>query len=293
MARNLKTGWVIIATSGQTVDGREIKREWLEDFAQHYNPNLYKAKLWPDHYRFYCGGSVLALKTEPAVEPDLEGELNLFAILEPNDWMIEANRAGQYTHCSIEVTEDFMGKGFAYLAGLGVTDEPASVGTQELKFNRADGSGKTHVVAGRAINVYANSDSKPAGPKALFQRLFGATPELPPTNEPEDDDMPLTPEQKTELLDELRGDLKTMFADIKNEHKPGDGTPAPAKPPTEPAAPPAEGDLPAQFAALQADNKAMKEGIEKLLTEFAALQTTPAGGTKPPEGNNSDEVEVI
>lgn len=282
MARNLKTGWVIIATSGATVDGRKIEKEWLEDMAKHYNPELYKAKLWPDHYRYVSGGNVLALKVEPCVQPELEGELNLYAILEPNDWLIEANRVGQYTHPSIEVRENFMGKGFFYLGGLGVTDSPASVGTHELKFSCADGSGKVHIFSGPEINVYASTNVKPNSAKALFQRLFQPA---QPHDEPEDTDMPLTPEQMAQLRTDLGGDIKTMFADLKKELKP---EPAPPADPTQQPE-----DLAAQFAALRDENKQLKEGIEKLAAEFAALKNDPKPGTSVPEGQAGGEAEVI
>ena len=286
MARNLKTGWVIIATSGATVDGRKIEKEWLEDMAKHYNPELYKAKLWPDHYRYVSGGNVLALKVEPCVPPELEGEINLFAILEPNDWLIEANRIGQYTHPSIEVREDFMGKGFFYLGGLGVTDSPASVGTQELKFNCADGSGKVHVFSGPEINVYASADTKPTSPKGLFQRLFGTAHHH---DDPEDTVMALSPEQMAQLRTDLGGDIKTMFADLKKELQ---SAPAPS---TTPAADPAPqgDDLAKQFSALQEENKQLKAGIDKLTAEFAALKTDPAPGTKVPEGAAGEDADCI
>lgn len=135
MARNLETGWEIIATSGATVDGRNIEKKWLEDMANHYNESLYSAKIWPDHER-YAGawGKVADLKVEPATEPELKGEIHLKAKLCPSDDLVYLNRRGKYTHTSIEVKKNFRGKGYFYLGGLAVTDEPASAGTTELHF---------------------------------------------------------------------------------------------------------------------------------------------------------------
>lgn len=290
MARNLKTGWVIIATSGATVDGRKIEKKWLEDMAKHYNPDLYKAKLWPDHYRYVCGGNVLALKTEAAVQPELEGEINLFAILEPNDWLIEANRVGQYTHASIEVREDFMGKGFFYLGGLGVTDIPASAGTQELKFNCADGSKNVHILPGAEFNAYAaTGDTKPPSQKGLLQRLF-RTPHH--HDEPEDTDMALTPEQMAQLRTDLGADIKSMFADLKKEIQPAAATPpAAAAPPADPAA--GGSDLAAQFATLQTENAQLKTSVDKLVAEFAELKKEKPGTLVPEGQNGGGEEEVI
>lgn len=153
MPKELKTGWVNIATSGPSIDGREIKKEWLTDMAKYYSPSLYSARLWPDHLRFFGPlGKVLALKTQPAVDPELEGEIHLAAILAPSGELIEANSKGWYTHTSIEVKEQFRGKEYTYLAGLGVTDIPASVGTDELRFSERVDPG-TILLPGNTIDL--------------------------------------------------------------------------------------------------------------------------------------------
>lgn len=168
MARELKTGWVKIATSGFTSDGREIKKQWLTDMAEHYNPKVYSSRLWPDHLRFFGPqGKVLALKIEPAIEPELEGEIHLSAILAPSDELIYANKNGHYTHTSIEVFENFAGKGFTYLAGLGVTDIPASLGTDELKFSQQEPG--TFTIPGNSFDL----STAVAQDKGVFARFFG------------------------------------------------------------------------------------------------------------------------
>lgn len=136
MARNLKTDWVIVATSGPTIDGRVIKKEWLEDMAATYKESLYSAKIWPDHERWFGSqGKVLEVKIEPATDESLKGEIHLMAILSPSDDLVYANRRGKYTHSSIEVLRNFRGTGKFYLGGMAATDEPASVGTSELNFS--------------------------------------------------------------------------------------------------------------------------------------------------------------
>ena len=47
----LSTDWLCIATEGDTVDRRELRREWLIDAAETYNPELYAALIWPEHER--------------------------------------------------------------------------------------------------------------------------------------------------------------------------------------------------------------------------------------------------
>lgn len=159
MSRKLKTGWVIIATSGATVDGsgRIIEKQWLQSMADNYDPQVFTAKLWPDHYRFMpVGGEVLALKVEEATNENLKGEIHLKAIMAPNDWLIEANRNGQYVHTSIEVREGFMaGKFDFYLGGLGVTDNEASAGTQALEFCAGQDQ-PDYLFKGETINLAAS-----------------------------------------------------------------------------------------------------------------------------------------
>lgn len=128
----LKTGWVCIGTSGKTVDGREIKPEWLTQMAETYDPEYYTACLWPDHKRVTPLGHVEALKTQQ------DGNvIKLFAILNPSLALIELNKTGRYAFCSIEPKENFAGKGLWYLGALGVTDEPASTGTTHMKFSNS------------------------------------------------------------------------------------------------------------------------------------------------------------
>ncbi|MGH1374410.1 MAG: GPO family capsid scaffolding protein [Cellvibrionaceae bacterium] len=258
MARNLKTSWVIIATSGTTVDGREIDRVWLEEMAEHYNPKVYTAKLWQDHYRFMeNGGSVLALKVEPATDPAFEGEIHLMAILAPNDWLIEANRQGQFVHTSIEVSENFMGKGIYYLEGLGVTDTPASAGTTELRFNQRRQHPENRIFSGNEINTCAALEYKPG----VFSGLFGLR------NQPDSEEDTMTKEQIEALTADLKGHVDTQFSALKAELKPAD----------EDEATPDDAVTAEQFSALNTENEKLRTEMDDLKTQFAALKDSPDG----------------
>lgn len=46
---HLKTDWLCVATEGDTVDGREIKRQWIIDMGETYDYNHYVALIWPEH----------------------------------------------------------------------------------------------------------------------------------------------------------------------------------------------------------------------------------------------------
>lgn len=141
-----KTKFFRIAVEGTTVDGREIKREWLEQMARNYKPETYTARINCEHLKgfspeppFNAYGSVLALKTDE-IELEIGGKtekrLALFAQLDINDQLAAINKSGQKLFTSIEVTPNFSGTGEAYLLGLAVTDSPASLGTEILKFTR-------------------------------------------------------------------------------------------------------------------------------------------------------------
>ena len=146
--RVLTTNWKRIGRSGPTVDGRVIEPKMIDDAAASYNKDLFTAMIWPEHYRWFNMGTVEQLKS---VDND-EGGKDLFAILSPNSYYIEANKQGQKLFTSMELLPNFRKTDSWYLTGLGATDDPASVATSEVRlssFASADGvflSSKTEVV---------------------------------------------------------------------------------------------------------------------------------------------------
>lgn len=133
-----KTKFIRVATSGATTDGRNIEEKWLKDMAETYDPATYQAGISLEHSR-YSGnfGHVLALKTEPVtlnVGGKDEQRLGLFAQVDALDPLKELNAKGQKLHASIEVADNFANSGKAYLRNLAVTDNPASLGTEMMKF---------------------------------------------------------------------------------------------------------------------------------------------------------------
>ncbi|GKS93247.1 GPO family capsid scaffolding protein [Acidovorax sp. SUPP2825] len=126
-----------VATEGATTDGREIQRSWIEQMAKNFNREKYGARVWLEHMRgmlpdsaFAALGDVLAVQAR-TVE---DGKLALFAQIEALPSLVAMNKAKQKIYTSIEVDPNFAKSGEAYLTGLGVTDTPASLGTDVLKF---------------------------------------------------------------------------------------------------------------------------------------------------------------
>lgn len=141
-----KTKFFRVAVEGATVDGRTIDRSMIEQMAATYNPATYTAVINCEHLRGYSPnppfnsyGSITAVKTEE-VELEIGGKkekrLALLASFEVNDQAKAINKDGQKLFSSVEIQPDFAGSKKAYLIGLALTDNPASLGTEALKFSR-------------------------------------------------------------------------------------------------------------------------------------------------------------
>lgn len=138
---NKQSKWFVVATEGATTDGRTINRSWIEQMAKNYNPQKYGARVNLEHIKFSmyledfphskCFGDVIALKAEE----NTEGKLQLFAQIDPTEDLIKLNENRQKVYTSIEVDTNFADTGEAYLVGLAVTDNPASLGTDMLSFS--------------------------------------------------------------------------------------------------------------------------------------------------------------
>jgi uncharacterized protein YdcH (DUF465 family) len=132
-----KSKFFRVATEGATTDGRVINREWLTQMAKNFNPAKYGARIWLEHFRgvypdsaFRAYGDVTAVEAREVEDK----KLALFAQIEPLPELVDMVKKGQKIYTSIEITPKFADSGEAYLTGLGVTDSPASLGTEVLAF---------------------------------------------------------------------------------------------------------------------------------------------------------------
>jgi hypothetical protein len=139
MARKSKP--FVIATEGQTVDGRNISRQWIEQMAANYQADVYTAVVNLEHYLsmlpdspFSAYGRVVALSTR---EKEIFGQkrLQLLATVEASEAAVAIQQEGKKCFASIEVIPNFTGRGEAYLTGLALTDTPASLGTEPMRFS--------------------------------------------------------------------------------------------------------------------------------------------------------------
>jgi hypothetical protein len=172
----------VVATEGQTVDGRHISREWIEQMAKNYKPDVYTAVVNLEHFlsmhpesSFSAYGKVTALSTR---EAEIFGQkrLQLTAVVEASDAAVAMQREGKKCFASIEVIPNFTGLNQAYLTGLALTDTPASLGTEAMRFS-AFSTGKPENVFAFpaeiefAFDVPALASPAPSGGGQLFDKV--------------------------------------------------------------------------------------------------------------------------
>lgn len=149
MPRSLVSSWKRVATSGPTADGREITPQELRDCAETYKPSTYTAVIWVEHQR--CNGAHGTVFAARLIDDDPafgKGQVALEVQMKPNARLLQLNSDGEKLFSSVEITPNFANSGRAYMTGLAVTDEPASLGTQELYFSK-----RTHKTSYRTASM--------------------------------------------------------------------------------------------------------------------------------------------
>lgn len=195
----LTTDFVCLATAGATIDGREITASQLKEMAESYDPKIYTANIWREHYRTWNFGQVVSLEYR-----EENGSAKLYGKLSPNQAMIEYNKLGQGLFLSIEITPNFANSGKCYLSGLAVTDSPASLGTTQLMFNIL---GET-----TQMNTVENDTSKQHFFKGFLDWLFNQETDKAQTNKAQTDK---AQEQQIEKTNFSEGDQPLTKEELK------------------------------------------------------------------------------
>jgi len=169
MPRTFVTDWKRVATSGKTIDGRTIDAQDLRDMAANYDPATYTATIWYEHIRYFGSmGTVVEVKVE-----EVAGDkVALFAKLQPNDRLLAMNKDGQKIFSSVEIQPNFADTGKAYLRGMAVTDEPASLGTEPLHFSRRADAGNHFANVEQLDDLTPAVDFDDAAAVSFFTRFF-------------------------------------------------------------------------------------------------------------------------
>lgn len=151
-----RTKFFRVAVEGPTIDGRVIERKHLEQMAASYDPATYTARINVEHLRGYSPqppfnayGSVAEVKTEE-ITLNVGGKelkkLALYASFEVNNQAKELTAEDQKIFSSVEIQPNFAATNKAYLVGLALTDSPASLATEALKFSTRDDAKKDHLL---------------------------------------------------------------------------------------------------------------------------------------------------
>ncbi|MGF1688341.1 GPO family capsid scaffolding protein [Photobacterium japonica] len=259
MAGKLKTGWIRVATEGDTIDGRTINRQDLLDMAETYDPNVYGARIWPEHWRWYACGDVLEVKAE-----EVDGLMRLFAVLAPNMMMVEFNQQDQKVYTSIEIQPNFANTNKPYLAGMAITDQPASLGTDRIKlFSTSNDC----MYAQPELLAMDELHEEAGGIRRLFN-LF--------TDKSSDDkkeEQPMNKEQFAALTASLTtlAQGQTALQETLTQHftDQGDNTPVPEELPPEEKP---EGNItPEQFNVLTSALSTLADGQQAMQQQFSKL----------------------
>lgn len=291
MPRSLVSFWKRVATSGTTADGREILPQELRDIAETYKPSKYTAVIWCDHERWSGShGTVYAVRLVEEGDDLEDGQIALEAQLKPNDRLLYLNDQGQKLFSSIEITPNFAGSAKAYLTGLGVTDEPASLGTQELYFSK-----KTHKNAFYAASVELGSfEEEPQGEvgkligllTGLFKRFAVDTQPAEPTTPTES--KPPMDEATATALKALLAQLLIVAAGIQAVIEPvAEEAPEPEAAPIDDVQAAVDGIVTTAEEEREfnrnggATNKALLASMAALQKQFSALQNTTTGRQLP------------
>ena len=276
-----------VAVEGPTVDGRSIERAQIQQMADSYDPATYTARINCEHLRGYSPqppfnayGSIAAVKAEEielSIGGKMQKRLALYAAFDVNDQAKALTEADQKVFSSVEINPNFAETGKAYLVGLALTDSPASLGTEVLKFSR-DAGRKDHLFALDEFTL-AFAEEPPAdaaaGAFAAMKRFFeGFT-------------------TKTEPLSTAPAAPAQSIAPGTPPVQTGSGTQlaAPAQPDTAFAAQ-MMGGLEVMSKAVAAAQAKTDTRLAKIAEDFAALRadverTAPRGYTARPLGGGA------
>ena len=106
------------------------------------SPQIYTALINMEHIKgftpdgpFRRFGMVEKLEAEEITEGALSGKMALYGWIAPTDDLVTMTSNWQKLFTSMEVNTSFADTGSAYLVGLAITDDPASLGTEMLQFS--------------------------------------------------------------------------------------------------------------------------------------------------------------
>ncbi|OAO49177.1 precorrin-8W decarboxylase [Escherichia coli] len=227
--------WVRIAVEGATCDKRTIERQWIEQMADTYSPKVYGARINLEHLKgilpdgpFQRYGDVAMVKKEEIAEDGpLKGKLALLARLAPTDSLVEMNRKGQKVYTSVEVDPKFADTGKAYLVGLAVTDDPASLGTEMLSFCASAQSNPLAARKRSPKNIFSVAEEielefeevEESSGESLFTRIKALLSKKQNHDDQQRDDVHLAVEEVATFCSEQVDQIRAELSELQTQHQ--------------------------------------------------------------------------
>lgn len=265
------TDWLTVATAGPTVDGREIKEQWLKDAAETYDREEYTAFLNVEHW-----AGNLGTVWEVRLAKDKKNRTILQARIRPNKYYLNQN-AEDYRLCfSVELTHNFAQTDKTYLTGLATTDYPASLGTTEARFSRKENDPDVFRTEPVAIDM-----GKPVElPESRFVAcLMTAIENIFTTSKKNKEENNMTAEEMTAAFEKAVKPLAEGIADLGR--KLDDFSKKTAKTDAEP---PKDENFSAEDTL-----KEIAESVKGLAAEFAELKKGQGKNLTPGTGKENEE----
>ena len=278
---------VRVAREGQTVDGRELTAQEIQQMGSSYSLEKYGARINLEHFSgwspeppFNAYGDIIKVE---AVEEN--GKWSLYNTISALPNFVAMNKKGQKIYPSIEFYRNFAGTGFAYQVGLGLTDSPASLGTEPIKFSANQFAVRTQPNAEIFMSIPAapaeNSNPVSTEQKGFLEQLKTMLTPAQPKPAAVPDDFQATVTQG--LVTALNGikDLNEKFNQLSQPKSPA---PAPA---------PAAGTEPQAGAPQDQFSQALAPillSIQGLQTKFDQLSTTAVNNPPASSGGDADQV---
>lgn len=288
-----------VAREGQTVDGRELTRQEIQEMAATYNTEHYAGRINIEHWSgfspeppFNAYGDIL--KVEAVEENGLMCLYNTLSAL-PN--FVAMNKQGQKIYPSIEFYRNFAGTGKAYQVGLGMTDTPNSLGTQAIKF-----SVTPHLLSTQPNSeIYVTmSEQNPNEGKSLLEQLKEVFTPVPKPKEQFSDELAA---QLTQGLVQCFNGLKSLTQEVSALKQTLSAPPAaaPIPQPTPAVQTPPAAAAPEQQSAqnppaapganFENSLQQLTQSISDLKNQFNALSTTPMNPPPVHAGNTANTVD--
>lgn len=282
-----------VAREGQTVDGRELTGQEIQQMGASYSLEKYGARINLEHFSgwspeppFNAYGDIIKVE---AVEED--GKWSLYNTISALPNFVAMNKNGQKIYPSIEFYRNFAGTGIAYQVGLGLTDTPASLGTEPIKFSANQFALRTQPNSEIYMSLTApteQNNSVPNDQKGFFEQLKTMLSPSQPKPAAQPDDFQAVVTQG--LVTALNG-----IAALNEKFNTLSSTPAAVTPPVNPpASAPVTQNTEQQTAPQEAFNQALApilQSIQSLQTQLTQLSTTPVNNPPAVVGGDADRVD--